>query len=69
MRRLLALALLAPSLLLAPAASAGCDEYGECHPSDCIAWDPLGQAPSAVEEALHGNVVYAVGQLLPPPCP
>ena len=71
MRRLLALALLASSAL-APAAFAdpcGDPETDDCHPYDCIAWDPVGALPQAVDEALAGNVTYAVALLLPPPCP
>ena len=71
MRRLLATALLASVALPGlPAAYADpCDEYGECHPWDCMAWEPVQQLPYAVEEAAAGNVAYAVELLLPPPCP
>ena len=66
MRRLL-LPLLALSLApFAAPAVAGCDpETGECHPSDCLAWEPL----RAVDDVVAGDPANAVTWLLPPPCP
>jgi hypothetical protein len=69
MRRLL-LPLLVLSLMPVVPASAGCDPEGECHPSDCMVWEPRLPRHEDVAYALSsGDPSYALRPLLPPPCP
>jgi hypothetical protein len=70
MRRLLVPALLVAAAFAAtPAVADPCDPEEGCHPYDCIAWEPLNQAPYSIEQALAGDPVGGVQALLPPPCP
>ena len=69
MRRLLVPFLIAPFLLAAAPATAGCDpETGECHAVDCLPWQPEQQARDAVAGLAAGDPNAAL-LLLPPACP
>jgi hypothetical protein len=61
MRRLLAPLVALPLLFAAPAAHAGCDPDGECHPTDCYTSQP--SVPGAVSALQRGNVGGAVSAL------
>lgn len=72
MRRLLLPALLLPlAVTFAPAGAEPCGdpETDECHPYDCIAWEPVAQLPDSIDRAVHGDIAGGVQALLPPPCP
>jgi hypothetical protein len=67
MRRLLVPALVLPLLAaVAPAAHAGCDPDGTCHPVDCLPWQP--SPANSVRDVQNGEYVRAVTSLLPPSC-